>query len=144
MIEMIITEFNVKRILIYFLINFVWLLILLLIMMLRLKIKSKNKNSKNVIKIIFAFFVLLLIYLNRVQILYVYDYNANNLAVTNIDFDKLSIKNHSDCFINNDTIYYFDVTRDKREMLEEYFVGHNCTIEYYKWSKMVWKIKLIE
>lgn len=143
MTEMIVTQFNIGSIIKNILINLTALTIIWGILVLNRKIR-KIKIPKNALYTIFAFFVLLNIFINSIQINYVLDYMLNNITEKEIYLDNFSARNHITCYIDGDNAYYFDVTRDKREMLEEYFVGHNCTIEYYKWSKMVWKIKLIE
>ena len=46
---------------------------------------------------------------------------------------------------SNDTLYnFFGSDSGLREILENNFLNRTCEIEYYKWSKFVKRLKVIE
>jgi hypothetical protein len=111
-------------------------------------IKKKDKERGKIIKkgnIIFMIFAIVIIATMFNSFLFFIDYTMENIDITEEEVIAIDGDNSGKYVITKNNRYYFDKSSlDFRIMLEENYLGHVCEIEYYKLSKTVIRIKVIE
>ncbi len=106
--------------------------------------ESSKKEIKVTIIIISLIIMLFFGYFLFGRIGYAFDVATNNKVVLTIVIPKINGDNAGDYFYYNNQRITFDRNQNPTENLREYFVGKLCEIEYYKFSKSVIRITLLE
>ncbi len=106
--------------------------------------ESSKKDLKRFIIIITCIIVLFYCLFYSGRFIYTYDIVTNNIEEKTIVLPKVSINNAGMYFIYDNIRYGFPHDEDKTIRLKEYFVGKECEITYYKFSKAVIKFRIID
>jgi|GEM_PF-2740584 len=110
---------------------------------------DKIKYAKFVLIYIMCFFTILSIGAGLKGMLFYIDRNSNDVIEKAIYVDAMLSNNSGRYIVDSDgTKYKVDIhklnSKQLRELLEENFVGRTCEIEYYRRSKYLIRIKVIE